>query len=86
MDLSEAADLTVSIEVVSGTALISCEKHPGPGGLPVGVSGRVACLLSGGIDSPVAAYAMLKRGCQADFIHFHSHPFTDLASVEKEGP
>ncbi len=83
VDLSEAADLTVSIEVVSGTALISCEKHPGPGGLPVGVSGRVACLLSGGIDSPVAAYAMLKRGCQADFIHFHSHPFTDLASVEK---
>lgn len=83
VDLSEAADLTVAVEIVSGTALVYCEKHPGPGGLPVGVSGRVACLLSGGIDSPVAAYTMLKRGCKADFVHFHSHPYTDRASVDK---
>lgn len=83
VDLSDSAELTVAIEIVSGTALVSCERHPGPGGLPVGVSGRVACLLSGGIDSPIAAYHMLKRGCQTDFIHFHSHPYTDRASVDK---
>ncbi|MFB3072912.1 MAG: tRNA uracil 4-sulfurtransferase ThiI, partial [bacterium] len=83
VDLSDAADLTLLIEIVSGTALVACERHPGPGGLPVGVSGRVACMLSGGIDSPVAAYRMLKRGCLVDFIHFHSYPYTDRASVDK---
>ena len=83
VDLSDAADLTLLIEIVSGTALVACERHPGPGGLPVGVSGRVACMLSGGIDSPVAAYTMLKRGCRVDFIHFHSYPYTDRASVDK---
>ncbi len=83
VDLSDAAELTLAIEIVSGTALVACERHPGPGGLPVGVSGRVACMLSGGIDSPVAAYTMLKRGCRVDFIHFHSYPYTDRASVDK---
>lgn len=83
VDLSDAADFTLLIEIVSGTALVACERHPGPGGLPVGVSGRVACMLSGGIDSPVAAYTMLKRGCRVDFIHFHSYPYTDRASVDK---
>lgn len=83
VDLSDAADLTLLIEIVSGTALVACERHPGPGGLPVGVSGRVACMLSGGIDSPVAAYKMLKRGCLVDFVHFHSYPYTDRASVDK---
>jgi thiamine biosynthesis protein ThiI len=83
VDLSDAARMTVVIEIVSGTALVACRRHPGPGGLPVGVSGRVACMLSGGIDSPVAAYAMLKRGCNVDFIHFHSYPYTDRASVDK---
>ncbi len=83
VDLSDAAELTLAIEIVSGTALVACERHPGPGGLPVGVSGRVACMLSGGIDSPVAAYMMLKRGCLVDFIHFHSYPYTDRASVDK---
>ncbi len=83
VDLSDAADFTLLIEIVSGTALVACERHPGPGGLPVGVSGRVACMLSGGIDSPVAAYRMLKRGCLVDFIHFHSYPYTDRASVDK---
>jgi len=83
VDLSDAAELTLAIEIVSGTALVACERHPGPGGLPVGVSGRVACMLSGGIDSPVAAYRMLKRGCLVDFVHFHSYPYTDRASVDK---
>jgi thiamine biosynthesis protein ThiI len=58
-------------------------KVLGPGGLPVGVSGRGLCLLSGGIDSPVSAYMMMKRGMQLDFVHFHSVPRTDPASLEK---
>ena len=49
----------------------------------MGVSGRAACLLSGGIDSPVGAYMMMKRGMRLDFVHFHSVPRTDPASLEK---
>lgn len=56
---------------------------PGPGGLPVGVGGRALCLLSGGIDSPVAAWMTMKRGLRVDYIHFHSGPRTGDASVEK---
>src|SRR5262249_7781820 len=56
---------------------------PGSGGLPVGVSGRVACLLSGGIDSPVAAWRMMRRGCRVHFVHFHSYPILSRASQEK---
>jgi thiamine biosynthesis protein ThiI len=56
---------------------------PGPGGLPVGVGGRALCLLSGGIDSPVAAWMTMKRGVKVDYIHFHSGPLTDTGSVEK---
>ena len=58
-------------------------KHPGAGGLPVGVSGRVACLLSGGIDSPVAAWRLMRRGCRVLFVHFHSYPILSRASQEK---
>jgi thiamine biosynthesis protein ThiI len=58
-------------------------KVPGPGGLPVGVSGRALCMISGGIDSPVAAFRMMKRGMQLDFVHFHSMPRTDPASLDK---
>ena len=58
-------------------------KHPGAGGLPVGVSGRATVLLSGGIDSPVAAYRMMRRGLHVDFVHFHSHPLVSAASREK---
>jgi thiamine biosynthesis protein ThiI len=53
------------------------------GGLPTGVSGKVACLMSGGIDSPVAAWRMMKRGCSAILVHFHSYPFLSRASQEK---
>jgi thiamine biosynthesis protein ThiI len=55
----------------------------GPGGLPTGTAGRVACLLSGGIDSPVAAHRMMKRGCAVTFVHFHSYPILSRASQEK---
>ncbi|HEX5545207.1 MAG TPA: THUMP domain-containing protein, partial [Nitrospira sp.] len=61
-------DLTIYAELLSKEAFCSAQKIEGPGGMPVGVSGTVACLISGGIDSPVAAYRMMKRGCNVVFI------------------
>ena len=77
----ERPDLTVHVEIVEDTAFVCTEKAEGPGGLPVGVSGRVLTLLSSGFDSPVAAWRTMKRGCVADFIHFHSAPYTSDASI-----
>ena len=82
VDLSSPA-LTIYVEVLGSGAFYSFGKDPGPGGLPTGVSGRVTCLMSGGIDSPVAAWRMMKRGCPVDLVHFHSHPFVTRASQEK---
>jgi tRNA uracil 4-sulfurtransferase len=79
----EHQDLTVSIEILPHEAFFYFDRDPGPGGLPVGVSGLVACLLSGGIDSPVAAYRMLKRGCTVTFLHYHSYPILTRVSQEK---
>jgi tRNA uracil 4-sulfurtransferase len=79
----ENADLTCWIEIVERYALIYVERVPGPGGLPVGTSGKVVVLLSGGIDSPVAAWKMIKRGCTPVFVHFHSFPYTNKESQEK---
>jgi thiamine biosynthesis protein ThiI len=79
----EGAELDLRIEVLDRAALLYGEKHPGAGGLPVGVSGRVLALLSGGIDSPVAAARMMRRGCRVSFVHFHSHPYLDSSSQEK---
>jgi thiamine biosynthesis protein ThiI len=76
-------DVTVYIELLSKEAYYSIEKIEGPGGMPVGVSGTVACLVSGGIDSPVAAYRMIKRGCRALFVHFSGRPLVSRASEEK---
>lgn len=76
-------DLTVYIELLTKEAYYSAEKIPGPGGMPVGVSGRVTCLISGGIDSPVAAYRMMKRGCKALFVHFSGRPLVSRASEDK---
>jgi thiamine biosynthesis protein ThiI len=75
--------LTLFVEILSQEAFLYLNKFRGAGGLPVGVSGKVLALLSGGIDSPVASYRMMKRGCQVSFIHFHSYPFHDKASWEK---
>ncbi|MGQ9463544.1 MAG: tRNA uracil 4-sulfurtransferase ThiI [Candidatus Fervidibacter sp.] len=58
-------------------------KVQGIGGLPVGVTGKVLVLLSGGIDSPVAAWLMMKRGCEVDFLHFHAFPSSDEAIAGK---
>jgi len=79
----EKAEMTCWIEIVEKYALIYLERLPGPGGLPVGTSGKVVVLLSGGIDSPVAAWKMIKRGCTSVFVHFHSFPYTNKESQEK---
>jgi tRNA uracil 4-sulfurtransferase len=79
----EHAELTVTVDVVPERAYVSLEKQVGAGGLPVSTSGRVLALLSGGIDSPVAAWRMMRRGCRVDFVHFHSTPFHDRTSQEK---
>ena len=76
-------ELTVSIEILADAAFVSAGKIPGPGGLPVGVSGRALALISGGIDSPVAAYRMMRRGLALDFVHFHAYPLVSTASLEK---
>jgi tRNA uracil 4-sulfurtransferase len=82
VDLSNPA-FVVWVEIVPGRAYYYFDKEPGAGGLPVGTGGRVLVLLSGGIDSPVAAWRMIRRGCHATFVHFHGHPFTSHASIDK---
>lgn len=75
--------LVIHVEMLGDETFYSFGKERGAGGLPTGVSGRVACLLSGGIDSPVAAWRMMRRGCRVHFIHFHSYPVLSRASQEK---
>ena len=82
VDLEHPA-LTIHIEMLPDTAFYFFGKEPGAGGLPTGTGGRVACLLSGGIDSPVAAYRMMRRGCSVLLIHFHAYPILSRASQEK---
>ncbi len=77
------ADLNVRIEVMEDRAFVFAEKIKAAGGLPVGSSGRVLALLSGGIDSPVAAARMQRRGCQVVFLHFHSQPYQSSAGRDK---
>ena len=78
VDLDNPA-LTIHIEMLPKHAFYFFGKEPGAGGLPTGSSGRVACLLSGGIDSPVAAFRLMRRGCSVLFIHFHSYPILSRA-------
>lgn len=82
VDLS-GPELTISIEILNDAAYVSAGKMPGAGGLPVGVTGHGMALLSGGIDSPVAAFRMMRRGLRLDFVHFHAHPLVSAASREK---
>src|SRR6059036_1963426 len=77
------ADLDVHLEVLPAETFVYVQPTPGPGGLPVGASGTVAALLSGGIDSPVAAWRMMKRGCRVVFVHFHSVPYLPATSQAK---
>lgn len=79
----ERPEMTITVEVLASQAFYSFGKERGAGGMPTGVSGRVACLMSGGIDSPVAAYRLMKRGCSVVPVHFHSYPLLSRASQEK---
>jgi thiamine biosynthesis protein ThiI len=79
----EHAELNVHVEVLPHEAFVYADRRPGPGGLPVGSGGTVMALLSGGIDSPVAAWRMMKRGCRVHFVHFHSVPYLPDTSIGK---
>lgn len=76
-------DWTLYIELTGNRAYLYTRKVPGPGGLPVGTSGRVLALLSGGIDSPVAAWRMARRGAHVDYVHFSGQPFADPSSARQ---
>lgn len=75
-------DLTIFVEILKDLSVIYFEKIKGFGGLPVGTSSKGVCLLSSGIDSPVAGFKMAKRGMKIEFLHFSSYPFTSYKSVE----
>jgi tRNA uracil 4-sulfurtransferase len=76
-------ELVIHVEMLTTDSFYFFGKQRGAGGLPTGTAGRVACLLSGGIDSPVAAWRMMKRGCSVTLVHFHSYPVLSRASIDK---
>ena len=76
-------DTTVFVEVDQSEVFVFTEGMPGQGGLPVSMSGRALVLMSGGIDSPVAAYRMMRRGLRCDYLHFSGMPLTGPESVYK---
>jgi thiamine biosynthesis protein ThiI len=76
-------DQTLHIEIGDRESYVYTRKVLGPGGLPVGVSGKVVALLSAGFDSPVASYQMMKRGAEVVFVHFHSYPFISRDSIDQ---
>ncbi|MEW1658857.1 tRNA uracil 4-sulfurtransferase ThiI [Streptomyces sp. NPDC093707] len=78
-----APDVRVSVEIDHKESYVSWVRLPGQGGLPVGSSGRALVLLSGGYDSPVAAYRAMRRGLRCDFVHFTGAPYTNAASLYK---
>lgn len=78
----ENPDITCHVNFGDNRAYIYFDKIYGLGGLPVTASGRVICMISSGIDSPVAAFRMIKRGAKVIFVHFHSYPHTNTASQE----
>jgi len=76
-------DTEIFVEVDTQEVFVFTSGQPGQGGLPVGMSGRAVALMSGGIDSPVAAYRMMKRGLRCTFLHFSGMPLTGPESVYK---
>lgn len=79
----EAPELLVEAFVQSDGVYVGTARCRGRGGLPIGTSGRVVALLSGGIDSPVAAHQVMKRGVRVGFVHFHSAPFAEESGQRK---
>lgn len=76
----EKPEITLHIEVLNDKFVYFYERIPGALGLPVHTSGNIACLLSGGFDSPVAVWMMMRRGCKVTLVHFHSAPFGEWKS------
>ncbi|MBI4896376.1 MAG: tRNA 4-thiouridine(8) synthase ThiI [Candidatus Aenigmarchaeota archaeon] len=76
-------EVTLYIEITEKGAYLYTNKERGAGGLPIGVAGKVVCLLSGGIDSPVAACQMMKRGCRVIFVHFYPESAKEKQLQEK---
>lgn len=76
-------EYTVFVEIRDLAAYVHGPAEPGAGGLPTGVGGRAMCLLSGGIDSPVAAYMIAKRGVEVECVHFFSYPYTSQLAKDK---
>jgi thiamine biosynthesis protein ThiI len=79
----EHPEENLQVEIMPGAAYLHAERIEGPGGLPVGTGGRVLAMLSGGIDSPVAAWRLMSRGCVVSFVHFQSFPYLDASSRDK---
>ncbi len=78
-----APELTCHIEIVGDLVIVYADRRKGGGGLPVGSSGKVVALVSSGIDSPVAAARIMRRGSRVVFAHFHSQPYTDASSARQ---
>ncbi|MEA2451715.1 MAG: tRNA uracil 4-sulfurtransferase [Actinomycetota bacterium] len=76
-------EATAWVEMFGGTGIVFARRFEGAGGLPSGVSGKMLALMSGGIDSPVAAWRMGRRGADVELLHFHGQPFTDPSSVRQ---
>lgn len=76
----DSPDQTIYIEIINRRAFVFRKKVDGPGGMPTATAGKVVSLISAGIDSPVAAWKMMRRGCKNIFCHFHSFPFTNKES------
>ncbi|MBP7125770.1 tRNA 4-thiouridine(8) synthase ThiI [Myxococcota bacterium] len=79
----EDPEVVIRVHILPQGALISVGSEKGPGGLPVGTAGRVLLLLSGGIDSPVAGWQMMRRGCDLDAVHFEAAPWTRPEARDK---
>lgn len=82
VDLSHP-QLVVRIDLMLDEAFVFLDREAGPAGLPVGTGGKAVCLLSGGIDSPVAAWHLIRRGVRVQTVHFHSYPVLNQTSQEK---
>jgi thiamine biosynthesis protein ThiI len=82
VDLS-SPEFVIRVEILTNDAFYFFDREQGLGGLPVGTGAKVMALLSGGIDSPVAAWRLIRRGCRTHFVHFHSHPILSRTSQDK---
>lgn len=76
-------DAELHVEVCEKEAFVYCDKHRGVGGLPVGAGSRLVCSLSGGIDSPVSSFLMMKRGCEVVFVHIYNDTLTNTGVLSK---